>query len=118
MNPFTKVFAGFVPFWAKLETTGRKSGKPRRVPIGIVREGDAVWVVSEHGRRAQYVRNIERNPRVRVKFGGRWHDGSAQVLEADDAEKRLARQGVWNRMAVRAMGTDLLSIRIDLASPN
>jgi deazaflavin-dependent oxidoreductase (nitroreductase family) len=66
MNPFTKLFAGFVPFWAKLETVGRKSGKARRTPVGISRDGTTVWIVSEQGRRAQYVRNIEANPSVRV----------------------------------------------------
>jgi hypothetical protein len=34
------------------------------------------WIVAEHGRRANYVRNIEANPRVRVRVGRRWHEGS------------------------------------------
>src|SRR5204862_7614142 len=51
---------------ALLETTGRKSGLPRRVPIGNGLRGDTFWIVTEHGNRADYVRNIRKDPRVRV----------------------------------------------------
>jgi deazaflavin-dependent oxidoreductase (nitroreductase family) len=114
MNPFIKPLAGLLPVWIKLETVGRKSGKPRRTPLGMSREGDTVWIVSEQGWRAQYVRNIAVNPRVRVKVRGRWHDGTAEILESVDAQERLAHQSAWNRMAVRSLGTDLLTLRIEL----
>lgn len=114
LNPFTKPLAGLLPMWIKLETIGRKSGKPRRVPVGMSRRGGTLWIVSEQGRRAQYVRNIAANPRVRVKVGGRWYEGSARVLDADDTERRLAQQSPLNRAAVRMFGTDLLTIQVDL----
>ena len=64
-----------------LETTGRKSGRPRRTPVGNGLRGDVFWIVAEHGRGAAYVKNIEANPRVRVKVGRRpWRGGSAQIL--------------------------------------
>jgi hypothetical protein len=34
VNPAVEVVAGYVPWWALLETIGRKSGKPRRNPSG------------------------------------------------------------------------------------
>jgi hypothetical protein len=37
-----------------LETTGRKSGVPRRTPVGGRVIDKAFWMVSEHGNRAQY----------------------------------------------------------------
>ncbi|NTY58348.1 nitroreductase/quinone reductase family protein [Mycolicibacterium sphagni] len=103
-----------VPFQTLLETTGRKSGQPRRTPIGGRLAGSEFWLVSEFGDRSQYVRNIETNPRVRVRVRGRWHSGTATLLPDDDARARLAELPRMNSAAVRAMGDNLLTIRIDL----
>jgi hypothetical protein len=35
-----------------LETVGRKSGEPRRVPLTGRADDAGVWVISQHGRRA------------------------------------------------------------------
>ena len=32
------------------------------MPVGKTLDGDTLWMVAEHGRRAGYVRNIEANP--------------------------------------------------------
>ncbi len=64
-----------VPFQTLLETTGRKSGEPRRTPVGGSRIGDQFWFVSEFGEKSQYVKNIQSNPQVRVRLRGRWLDG-------------------------------------------
>lgn len=108
--------AGLVPrTYALLETTGRRTGRPRRNPVGNGLDGDTFWIVAEHGRRADYVRNLEADPRVRVKIGRRWRTGTATVLPDDDPRARLDRVGRrLNGLAVRALGTDLLTIRIDL----
>jgi deazaflavin-dependent oxidoreductase (nitroreductase family) len=103
-----------VPIQTLLETTGRKSGQPRRTPIGGRLTGNEFWLVSEFGDRSQYVRNIEANPRVRVRVRGRWHTGTATVLPDDDARARLAELPRMNSAAVRAMGDNLLTIRVDL----
>jgi deazaflavin-dependent oxidoreductase (nitroreductase family) len=103
-----------------LETTGRRSGKPRRTPVGGRLDNGSIWIVAEHGRRAGYVRNIAANPRVRVKMRGRWRDGTAHLLADDDPRERLRqisrhRPGLKvNSLAVRAMATDMLTVRIDL----
>jgi len=71
LNPPIKLLfaASFVPpGYALLETIGRKSGKPRRTPVGNGRIGNEFWIVAEHGLNASYVRNIARNPRVRLKL--------------------------------------------------
>ena len=71
LNPPIKfLFAiGLVPpGYALLETTGRKTGKPRRTPVGDGRIGNEFWIVAEHGMNASYVRNIASNPRVRLKL--------------------------------------------------
>jgi deazaflavin-dependent oxidoreductase (nitroreductase family) len=106
------------PNYALLETTGRKTGKPRRTPIGngLVKGTNIFWLVSEYGMRASYVRNLLANPRVRVKIGRRWRSGTARVLPDDDAHERQRHMNRFNAAAVRFFGTDrdLLTIRIDL----
>ncbi len=109
-----------IPGYAVLETTGRKSGLPRRTPVGDGLDGDTFWIVAEHGRRAGYVRNIEANPRVRVRVRGKWRGGTAVPMPDDDPRERqrflgeLSRSARVNAAAVRTFGTDLLTVRIDL----
>ena len=100
---------------ALLETTGRKTGLARRVPVGNGLRGSTFWIVTEHGYAAHYVKNILKNPRVRVKVGGRWYEGTAQILPDDDPYERLR----WLRRPVNdtlllAVGTEQLTVRVDL----
>ena len=100
---------------ALLETTGRRSGRPRRTPVGNGLRDGRFWIVTEHGRRAAYVKNIEANPRVRVKVGRRWYSGTAHILPDDDPIERMRILGRRaNDTAVRLMGTEHLTIRVDL----
>jgi deazaflavin-dependent oxidoreductase (nitroreductase family) len=103
-----------LPTQTILETTGRKSGVPRRTPIGGRRIGQEFWLVSEHGERSQYVLNIKAQPRVRLRLKGRWHAGTAVLIPQDDPNTRLKALPVFNSMAVRAVATDLLTVRVDL----
>ena len=113
-----------LPGCALLETKGRKTGKARRTPVGDGRIGDEFWLVAEHGMKAGYVRNIERDPHVRLKLRAglryRWYSGTAHLLSNDDPRERqrwLARQlpsSAANARAVRLFGTQLLTVRIDL----
>ena len=112
------------PSYALLETRGRKSGKPRQTPVGNGLVGDTLWIVAEHGTKAGYVRNIQANPRVRVKLREglklRWREGTAQALPDDDPRERqrTVAKGhpgrALNAFVVRTMGTELLTVRIDL----
>ena len=116
VNPFVKraVKLGLVRGWAVLETVGRKSGQPRETPVGNGLQGDTFWLVAEHGRSAGYVKNIEANPRVRVNVRRRWRTGTAHLLPDDDPRERQRSLSRLNSVVVRTMGTDLLTIRIDL----
>jgi len=110
--------------WALLETTGRNTGLARRTPVGNGRVGDTFLIIAEHGYDAGYVRNIERDSRVRVKVrrGVRmvWVDGTAHVIDDDDPYARQRTLVRWhplralNSAIVRVMGDDLLTIRVDL----
>jgi deazaflavin-dependent oxidoreductase (nitroreductase family) len=127
LNPPVKLAfrVGLVPpGYALLETTGRKSGRPRQTPVGDGLDGGVVWIVAEHGRRAGYVKNVEHDPRVRMKLrrGLRthWRTGTARVVRDDDPRARqrlLSRRSparALNAFVVRTLGTDLLTVRVDL----
>jgi deazaflavin-dependent oxidoreductase (nitroreductase family) len=115
VNPIVKLVAGRVPgVPALLETIGRKSGEPRHTPVGNGLSGHTFWLVSEHGRHSDYVRNMIANPRVRVRVGGTWRRGTAHLMRKDDARARLRKLDPLNSAVVRLVGTDLLTIRIDL----
>ena len=118
LNPLVRAAARTglpLPSVVLLETTGRRSGQPRRIPVGKAVVGDTLWVVAEHGRRASYVRNIEANPRVRVRIGRRGRTGTAHVLPDDDWRER--QRQIPNRLnsaVVRVMGSEPVTVRVDL----
>src|SRR5438270_346330 len=77
----------------------------------------------KQGFRADYVRNLEANPHVRVRVRQglrlRWRSGTARIVSDDPR----ARQRAFSRrkpgrkvtaLAVRVMGSELLTVRIDL----
>jgi deazaflavin-dependent oxidoreductase (nitroreductase family) len=120
-NPLVKAAAhtGLPLFGvAILETTGRRTGWPRQTPVGAAVEGDVVWIVAEHGPRAAYVLNLQANPRVRIRLGRRWRTGLASVVPDDDPRVRQRSMPRLNALVVRAMGSELLTVRIDLANEN
>lgn len=119
LNPLYKagVWYGFVPGHALIETMGNKTGRRRRTVVGVDIDGDCVWIVAEQGRHAGYVRNLEVTPQVRLRLKGKWTDGVAHINDDDDPRQRLDSFGRPQHAAiVRRLGTELLSIRIDLAS--
>jgi deazaflavin-dependent oxidoreductase (nitroreductase family) len=116
MNPLVTlaIRLRLVNGWALLETRGRKTGRPRRNPVGNGLLGDTFWIVAEHGQNAGYVRNIAADPRVRVFVEGRWRTGTAQALPEDDPLERQRTLPRLNARMVRLVGTDLLTVRVDL----
>ncbi|MCW2685118.1 MAG: nitroreductase [Mycobacterium sp.] len=75
---------------------------------------DQFWMVSEHGDRSHYVLNIKADHSVRVRIHGRWRTGTAHLLPDDDPVARLRELPGMNSAVVRVMGSDLLTVRIDL----
>jgi deazaflavin-dependent oxidoreductase (nitroreductase family) len=113
INPPTRPLAGLTPWWVLLETTGRRTAKPRTTPLarGPVDE-DVVWLASVHGRRAAWVRNLEANPEVRIKLSGRWHHAHATVHEYD--ESIAQRFNLYARSGPRTLGIEPALVRIEL----
>jgi deazaflavin-dependent oxidoreductase (nitroreductase family) len=124
VNPITRrgVRLGIAPgSVALLETTGRRSGLPRQTPVLNGLDGDTFWLFAEHGREADYVRNLLADPRVRVLAGRRWRSGVATVLPEGqplarrrEVEQGHGRMGRLDGLVFRAAASDPLAIRIDL----
>jgi deazaflavin-dependent oxidoreductase (nitroreductase family) len=118
VNPIVRAAARLgipLPLVVILETRGRKSGQLRRIPVGKAMTGDTLWIVAEHGRRSAYVKNIEADPHVRVRVGRSWRSGTAHVLHDDDWRARQRRlPNKLNSATVRLMGTEHLTVRVDL----
>ena len=71
----------------RLTHHGRKSGKPYVVTIWFVVDDDAVYLATMN-RQRQWVRNVLKNPRVRLDIGGQHVDGD---LEPIRSEKQMVR---------------------------
>ncbi|KGN37938.1 nitroreductase family deazaflavin-dependent oxidoreductase [Knoellia subterranea] len=77
-----------------LEHVGRKSGEPRFVCLELVErpEPDALVIVSGFGRRAQWYRNLEAEPRCHVSIGTRRRvPALARFLSAEESAETLGR---------------------------
>ncbi len=117
-----------LPGDALLETTGRRTGLPRRTPVcdgleGDGPEGETFWLIAQRGHDADWVRNIEANPRVRVKVSGAhagWRAGTAHILDDDDPRERyriLSQANVPRRLCMatsKALNTNPVTIRVDM----
>jgi deazaflavin-dependent oxidoreductase (nitroreductase family) len=90
-RPVVSLLRGYFardPGWVLLTTRGRRTGLAREVPLPCGRGDDLIVVVSTYGRRADWVRNLERDPVVEVTCAGLRFAAAAEVV--DDAERKLA----------------------------
>jgi deazaflavin-dependent oxidoreductase (nitroreductase family) len=76
-----------------LTTTGRITGKPREIEIWFVESDAKLYILAEHLHETQWVKNIKRNPRVRVWLGRSSFEATARVLDYNrDRKAWLAAQ--------------------------
>jgi deazaflavin-dependent oxidoreductase (nitroreductase family) len=71
-----------------LTTTGRVTGLPREIEIWFVAFDGKFYLLAEHFHRAQWVRNIQNNPNVRVRIGDREFAATARVLDQEREPER------------------------------
>lgn len=101
-----------------LQTTGRKTGKPRQVPVSARFDDTGAWVISQHGTRSGWGANLTANPQVRIRQGSRWRTGTAVFHPDDDVAARArtfasrpAFAGLAG-LAFRALQSTPISVRI------
>jgi deazaflavin-dependent oxidoreductase (nitroreductase family) len=101
-SPFDPAVAGAE--YAYLTTTGRTSGRPRRIEIWFVQRDGVVYLLCGAGDRAQWVRNIRADPAVRLSIGPAEGPGRARVLDERDAEDAAARAAIAAKYRPRYSG--------------
>ena len=69
------------PKYLYLTTTGRRSGLPREIEIWFTQRHGHYYLISEHWGRAQWVRNLSADPRVRWRVGEVTFSGRARTLD-------------------------------------
>jgi deazaflavin-dependent oxidoreductase (nitroreductase family) len=75
-----------------LTTTGRVSGKPHTIEIWFALNDGVLYLLSGGGDGADWVKNLRKDPAVRVRVGSRTVAGRAKVVRAGTKEDALARQ--------------------------
>ena len=70
-----------------LETVGRVSGRPHTVEMWFAADGWTLYLMSGGRERADWVKNLIREPRVRVRVGAVTYAGTAAVVEGTPGEQ-------------------------------
>jgi deazaflavin-dependent oxidoreductase (nitroreductase family) len=103
-----------------LTTTGRVSGEPREIEVWFGLEGETLYMLAEGRERANWVKNLTRDPAVSVRIAERTFAGRARIV-ADPDEDACARRLLFDKYSPTYSG-DLaewrdtaLPVAVDLA---
>jgi deazaflavin-dependent oxidoreductase (nitroreductase family) len=102
-----------------LTTTGRVSGDPREIEIWFGLDGDTLYMLSGGRDRSDWVRNLIREPEVRVRLGDRIFEGSARIISNSDEDARaryllLEKYGPGYGGDLSEWGETALPVAVDL----
>ncbi len=73
-----------------LTTTGRLSGRPHEIEIWFGIQNNILYLLSGGGDKSDWVKNLLKNPSVRVRIADRVFAGTARLVQ-DQAEEAMAR---------------------------
>jgi deazaflavin-dependent oxidoreductase (nitroreductase family) len=104
-----------------LTTTGRVSGEAREIEIWFAysEQGAVVYMLSGGRDRSDWVKNLQREPRVTVRVGSGASGGRARVVDDPD-EDALARRLLFEKYSPRYSGDlerwrrEALPVAVDL----
>jgi deazaflavin-dependent oxidoreductase (nitroreductase family) len=91
-NRFTRPLWTLLPpprGFAILSVTGRKTGLIRRWSIRAIRSGQRVYAVCMAGERAEWIKNIRRDPHVTIRLKDGTFDGIAAEVTADERQQAM-----------------------------
>jgi deazaflavin-dependent oxidoreductase (nitroreductase family) len=71
-----------------LTTTGRVSGEPREIEIWFGLDGDTLYMLAGGRERSDWVKNLIRQPEVKVRLGDRIFEGRARIVSSGDEDAR------------------------------
>jgi deazaflavin-dependent oxidoreductase (nitroreductase family) len=75
-----------------LTTRGRVSGNPHTIEIWFALVDRTLYMLAGDGTRADWVRNLQREPAVSVRIADREFSGRARIVAAGSEEDARARQ--------------------------
>jgi deazaflavin-dependent oxidoreductase (nitroreductase family) len=78
--------------FAYLTTIGRRTGKAHTIEIWFGLHEGRLYLLSGGGDRADWVQNLRKEPRVRVRIGTQTASGTARMVRAGTKEDALARE--------------------------
>ena len=93
-----------------LTTLGRRSGQPRTVTVGYLRDGDDVVMMDTNFAKPAvpaWVFNLRAHPEAEVRLGRERYQARAEFLEGED------RAGQWDRMVAADPGYDWVQRLVD-----
>ncbi|GAA4396591.1 nitroreductase/quinone reductase family protein [Tsukamurella soli] len=102
----------------ELETTGRRTGEARRVPVAASFDPTGAWLICQHGMRSGWGLNIAADPVVRIRQGDRWRRGLARLHPDDDVTARARTfapvpfLGCLSVAAFRTLQSTPISVRV------
>ena len=70
----------------ELITTGRSTGQPHSVQVWFAYHGGAIWLRTD--RTADWLRNLEREPRCRIRVGGFERSATREPVSDESAALR------------------------------
>ena len=106
-----------------LTTTGRGSRRPHTIEIWFALHGATVYLLSGGGERSDWVKNLQREPAVQLRIGGRRFAGRARVVDGAAEEDELARRMVTEKYQpgyagdLRGWREASLPVAVDLDHP-
>lgn len=88
VNPLTRRFVHFLPFFAIIGYRGRTSGKRYRTPMNVFRHGDDYIFALTYGSDVDWVRNVLAAGRADLQIGRR-HIALTEPKLITDPKRRL-----------------------------
>ncbi|HEX8581272.1 MAG TPA: nitroreductase family deazaflavin-dependent oxidoreductase [Acidimicrobiales bacterium] len=104
-----------------LTTTGRVTGRQHTIEIWFAVVDGRAWLLSGGGDRADWVRNLRADPRVRLRVGDEEVAATATVVDGDDDDGRARRllaakyQGWAEGRPLSGWATSSLLVAVDPA---
>ena len=77
------------PGWVLLTTTGRRTGLPRETLMPCTRSENQIIMISTYGWQSDWIRNLRKNPQVKVTRDGVEVSGIAEVVEDRERKRRI-----------------------------
>lgn len=101
-----------------LTTVGRITGAPHTIEIWFGTSGDTLYLMSGARERADWVRNLQAQPKVTVRVGELEHRAVARLVEPGTDEDALARRLLLEKYQrgdeLAGWGQGALPIALDL----